>query len=174
MATGGFKRFLWKVVMLVVLLAVVFGAGWATGRLGLGTSVPVESLPDLERAFVERMHGAALVGFFTVAGREDQRTNPDRYDISSVEKVTEDVWRFNTRVRYANVDATLPITVTMRWVGDTPMITITDLEIPTLGTFTARVFFYGDRYAGTWEHAGRAGGHMFGRIETGAAEADPF
>jgi hypothetical protein len=33
-----------------------------------------------------------------------------------------------------------------------------------MGTFTARVFFYGDRYAGTWEHAGRGGGHMFGRI----------
>ena len=54
--------------------------------------------------------------------------------------------------------------VTMRWVGDTPMITMTDLSIPTLGTFTARVFFYGDRYAGTWQHD-RVGGHMFGSIE---------
>ena len=28
----------------------------------------------------------------------------------------------------------------------------------------ARVFFYGDRYAGTWQH-GKVGGHMWGRIE---------
>jgi hypothetical protein len=33
-----------------------------------------------------------------------------------------------------------------------------------VGTWTARVFFYGDQYAGTW--AGKSvGGHMFGRIE---------
>ena len=37
--------------------------------------------------------------------------------------------------------------------------------IPGLGTFTARVMFYGDRYAGTWQH-GKAGGHMWGQIET--------
>ena len=54
-------------------------------------------------------------------------------------------------------------------VGDTPMITLTDLAVPTLGTFTARVFFYGDRYAGTWQH-GNVGGHMFGRIEKGHAQ----
>jgi hypothetical protein len=39
-----------------------------------------------------------------------------------------------------------------------------DFAIPTLGTFTARVFFYGNRYAGTWQHD-KVGGHMFGRIE---------
>ena len=36
--------------------------------------------------------------------------------------------------------------------------------VPTLGTFTARVLFYGDRYVGTWQH-GKVGGHMFGKIE---------
>ena len=33
-----------------------------------------------------------------------------------------------------------------------------------LGTFTARVLIYDNRYAGTWQH-GKAGGHLFGRIE---------
>jgi hypothetical protein len=33
-----------------------------------------------------------------------------------------------------------------------------------MGTFTARVLFYEDRYAGTWQH-GKVGGHMFGKIE---------
>ena len=105
---------------------------------------------------------------FTIAGREGTG-RPDRYDISSVQKVGDERWQFNARMRYAGIDVTLPITVPMRWVGDTPMITLTDLTVPTLGTFTARVFFYGDRYAGTWQH-GDVGGHMFGRIEKGNAQ----
>ena len=44
------------------------------------------------------------------------------------------------------------------------MIMLTDFTIPTVGTFTVRVFFYGDQYAGLWQH-GTTGGHMFGRIE---------
>src|SRR6267143_3345979 len=106
----------------------------------------------------------SLVGRFTIAGREDRPALVERYDMSSVEKVGGDQWRFNARIRYGSVDTTLPVVVTMLWAGDTPMITITDFTIPTLGTFTARVFFYGDRYAGTWQH-GAVGGHMFGRIE---------
>ena len=47
---------------------------------------------------------------------------------------------------------------------DTPMISMTDVAIPSMGTFTVRLVFYGDRYAGTWQH-GQVGGHMFGRIE---------
>jgi hypothetical protein len=72
-------------------------------------------------------------------------------------------------MRYGDVDVTLPIVVTMVWAGDTPMITLTDFTIPSMGTFTARVFFYGDRYSGTWQH-GAVGGHMFGNIEKQSSE----
>ena len=48
------------------------------------------------------------------------------------------------------------------------MISVTNLSIPLLGSeFTSRVLFYGDRYAGTWQH-GKVGGHMRGRIEKAA------
>ncbi len=122
------------------------------------------SLPKLEREFSERMRDVVLVGRFTVTGREDDGGHPDRYEISSVEKVGSDRWRFNARLQYGNVDVSLPITLPMKWVDDTPIITMTDVSIPTLGTFTARVFFYGDRYAGTWQH-GAVGGHLYGKIE---------
>jgi len=36
-----------------------------------------------------------------------------------------------------------------------------------LGTFTVRLFFYTDRYAGTWQH-GERGGYISGRIESKA------
>jgi hypothetical protein len=161
------KRLVGLVVILVLAL-VMFGAGWTVAKIGTGSAVDPGSLTDRERQFAAQMKDAALVGQFTIAGREDRPGRPDRYDIAGVQKVGDDRWQFNARMRYAGVDVTLPITVPMRWIGDTPMITLTDLTIPTLGTFTARVFFYGDRYAGTWQH-GNVGGHMFGRIEKGNA-----
>ena len=151
-------------LVIVLPMVVMFGAGWLVAKLRVGSTVDRASLSELERRFSDQMHGSALVGRFTIAGREDRPALVERYDMSSVEKVGGDQWRFNTRIRYGSVDTTLPVVVTMLWAGDTPMITITDFTIPTLGTFTARVFFYGDRYAGTWQH-GAVGGHMFGRIE---------
>jgi hypothetical protein len=156
------KAFL-KLAVFLTLLFLMFAGGWIVAKLGVGSRIDPAMLPDLERQFAERMNGVALVGRFTVAGREDREASPDRYDIASVEKVGDRQWRFNARLPSYKTP-TLPIVVTMEWAGDTPMITMTDLTIPTLGTFTARVFFYGDRYAGTWQH-GQFGGHMFGRIE---------
>ena len=110
------------------------------------------------------MKGVALVGRFTVAGREERQPNPDRYEIASVEKVGASDWRFNAQLKYGKVDVSLPVVVPIEWAGDTPVITMTDVAIPSRGTFTVRLLFYGDRYAGTWQH-GQVGGHMFGRIE---------
>jgi hypothetical protein len=158
-----------KVSAALFLLILTFAVGWLTGRTGIGSVVDPESLSDAERAFAERMTGAALVGQFTIAGREDRARRPERYDLSSVEKVGDDLWRFNARMRYGDTDVTVPVVVPMRFLGETPMISLTDLTIPTLGTFTARVLFHGDRYSGTWQH-GDYGGHMFGRIEKGGTE----
>ncbi len=137
--------------------------------IGCGAEPISPPLDELERRFTESMTGVALVGQFTVVGRDDPSGRPERYEIESVEKVGDDEWQFNTRLQYAKVDVTLPIRVPVLWAGDTPMVSITDFSIPTLGTFTARVFFYGDRYAGTWQHED-SGGHMFGLIEKRATE----
>lgn len=155
-------------VALLVLLVLAFGAGWLTGTLGYGAEVDPASLAGLEREFAERMRGARMVGRFTLDGREDQPGRPDEYVIESVEKVGEDRWRFTWRVDYSGSDVLLPLVVTMRWIGDTPMMMLTDFEIPTMGTFTVRLFYYGDRYAGTWENERGIGGHMFGRVESGS------
>ena len=155
---------------LVAALPVAFAIGWLVAKTGIGSAMDLESMPELERQFAQRMRAVSLVGRFTIAGREDEPARPDRYDIASVEKVGDDRWRFNVRIRYGERDVTLPVAVTMRWTDDTPMVMLTDTTIPTLGTFTARVFFYEDRYAGTWQH-GETGGHMFGNIAPTAAAA---
>jgi len=48
------------------------------------------------------------------------------------------------------------------------MIMMTNTSLPALGTFTVRLIFYEDRYAGSWQHE-KVGGLMSGRIEKQSA-----
>jgi hypothetical protein len=160
-------RTLIKPIVLVTALLAVFGVGWLSGHLGLGATIDTASLPAVERAFAERMRNATLVGTFSVAGRDAQAPSEDRYEIASVEKVGPDLWRFSAKMSCCG-PVTLPVVVPMRFVGDTPVIMMTDHSLPGIGTFSVRLFFYGDRYAGTWQH-GQTGGLMSGRIEPAAA-----
>jgi hypothetical protein len=148
-------------------MVLIFAGGWIVGRLGIGRVVDPASLSDAERQFSERMKNVKLVGSFSVAGRERQAPRDDGYEIVSVEKVGADLWRFNARMDCCGVKGEIPVVVPMRWNGDTPMIMMTDTSIPGVGTFTVRLFFYGDRYAGTWQH-GKVGGAMSGRIVSAA------
>ena len=157
-------RRLLKAALIALLAIVVFAAGWLAGRLGIGSVVAPASWTEAERQFADRMRNVSMVGTFTVWGREERAPRTDRYEIASVEKVGDDLWRFNAGMSCCGVNGTIPLVIPMRFVGDTAMIMMTDTSLPGIGTFTARVFFYGDRYAGTWQH-GAVGGHMTGRIE---------
>jgi hypothetical protein len=162
------RRVLVGTVALVAML-LVFAGGWLTGRLGIGSVVTPASLTEQERQFSDRMRGVTMVGTFTVTGREKRDASPDRYEIASVEKVGDNLWRFNAKMDCCG-GAVLPIVVPLQFNGDTPVIMMTESSLPGIGTFTVRVFFYGDRYAGTWQH-GTVGGHMTGMIEKTAAPA---
>jgi hypothetical protein len=123
------------------------------------------SREELIKKLETDLSGAKLIGRFTVAGKDDQAAKPEEYTITSAVKLPEgDTWLLQSRIKYGNKDVTLPIPLEIKWAGDTPVITLTDLAIPGLGTFTSRVVIYGDRYAGTWQH-GPVGGLLYGRIE---------
>lgn len=117
---------------------------------------------ERDRSFQQMMSGATLVGYSTRTNREGL-SGEERYSIEKVSKMAGDTWIFQTRVKYGSTDLPVPIPLTIRWAGDTPVITLTDLSIPGLGTFTARVLLYRDQYAGTWSGE-KAGGQLFGRI----------
>lgn len=151
-------------VLAVAAVLAIFAVGWLAGRSGIGSVVDPASLNDVERPFVERMKGVNLVGSYTVAGAESLGSRPEGYGIKSVEKVGDDLWRFNAEMHCCGVDGSVPVVVPLRFVGDTPMIMMTETTLPGIGTFTVRLFFYGDRYSGTWQHGDR-GGQMSGRIE---------
>ncbi|VAX38187.1 hypothetical protein MNBD_PLANCTO02-254 [hydrothermal vent metagenome] len=114
-------------------------------------------------AFTKKMKNIALVGAFTIDGHQSS-AKKERYEIKSAKRVKGDDWIITARIKYGKTDLELPVAVKVFWAGDTPVITMTNMEIPLLGTFTTRVMIYENRYAGTWQH-GKAGGLMHGHIE---------
>ena len=131
---------------------------------------------------------ATLVGHFTEdsngADGDDEapELTADRYELATVRHVGNGMWRFEARIRYGQHDFKLPLTVPIRWAGDTPVIVVDQLPVIGMGKFDARVMLFRNRYAGYWTGAGH-GGHLFGviernnalgeRISTGEPESGP-
>jgi hypothetical protein len=133
------------------------------------SSAPINK-GELFKKFQETLSGAKLVGHFTILGRELGDLPQEEYTIESVQKMPSgDYWLFRARIQYMDKDVTLPLPLEVMWAGETPVISLTDLTIPVLGTFSARVVIHNDKYAGTWTHD-KVGGHMFGTIEKIADE----
>ncbi|HEY7116232.1 MAG TPA: hypothetical protein VH475_06590 [Tepidisphaeraceae bacterium] len=127
------------------------------------------SRDDLEKAFAAKMTNVVMTGRYTVGDKIAAK--PDKYTIVSVRKLLGDSWLFQARVQFGDKDVTIPMIIPIQWAGDTPVISVTNLGFPGLGTYTARVVIYGDRYAGTWQADGANphGGQLWGRIEKASA-----
>ena len=122
----------------------------------------VTTQDQLDQKFVEMMKGVTLVGRSTRLN-DDKIVGEEKYVIEGVSKLAGDTWLFRSRLQYGGRDIPLPLPVTIKWAGDTPVITLTDLSIPGMGTYTARVILYRDQYAGTWSGKDH-GGQIFGKI----------
>jgi hypothetical protein len=155
-------------------LAVVFASTlvtFASLSQAADEPKPAEAAPDqaapdqaaLEKEFAATMTGATLVGSYTTTG-DDEAPKQDKYTLGKVKHVKDELWSFETRIQYGDNDLTVPLPIEVKWAGDTPVITVTDLEIPNLGTFTARIVVFRGHYAGFWS-AGDHGGNMWGKIE---------
>lgn len=117
--------------------------------------------------FETLMTNAKLVGHFTINGRaQDGLGEKEEYTILSAKKTPDsDFWYLKARIKYGNTDVTLPIPfLEVKWAGDTPVMTLTKMTLPGLGTFSARIVIHEKQYAGIWQH-GKFGGQMFGVIE---------
>lgn len=117
---------------------------------------------DLDRKLQQMMNGATLVGRSTSVNH-DRVSGPEKYKIDRISRLAGDTWLFQARIQYGTHDIPAPIPVTIKWAGDTAVITVTDLAIPGLGSYTARVLLYDGQYAGTWSGK-KGGGQMFGKI----------
>ena len=128
-------------------------------------------LSPREREFAEHLTGARLVGAFTSLD-SDGPPKTESYRIDKVRKRSGNNWSVVAEIVYAGKKPVkVPVTVQVEWAGDTPMIQVTDLSIPLMGTFTARVGFYGGQYFGMWS-GGDHGGQMFGQVVRDVAPED--
>jgi hypothetical protein len=117
---------------------------------------------ELFKNFQAMMTGATLVGHSTLTNREGI-SGEERYFIDTISRIGSETWLIKTRMKLGTREVPFPIPVVIKWAGDTPVITLTDLSIPGVGTYTARVVLYRDQYAGTWSGK-NYGGQLFGKI----------
>tara|TARA_B100001093_G_scaffold95033_1_gene87184 strand:+ start:458 stop:922 length:465 start_codon:yes stop_codon:yes gene_type:complete len=144
-------------LLLIFNLAVLCPVHWAH------SSEESTSKHDLFEKFSNSMKGVRFSGFFTIDG-SDHPPSKETYEIHSVQKFgDQDLWIFTARIKYGKKDVTLPMPLPVKWVGEIPVITMNNLNIPGLGTFSAHVVIDGGKYAGTWSH-GKVGGHLYGKI----------
>jgi hypothetical protein len=131
-------------------------------------STPVEEKPDATpeqiAALEKTLNGATLVGHFTVTGRNDGDPHEERYELGEVKHLDGNKWLISARIKYGEHDLAIPLTLPIRWAGDTPVITVDEMAFPGMGSYTARVMIYRDHYAGFWTGKDH-GGHLYGTLE---------
>lgn len=169
--------FLLAAVALVTASFVMLQASAAEAPAAAQTE-PQQTLtePTAEQvaALEKLMNRATMVGHFTVTGEEGRggaggKLTEERYELGEVKRLESGHWLIQSRIRYGDHDVTIPLTLPIRWAGDTPVICVDDMMIPGLGTFTARVMIYRGHYAGFWTGKDH-GGHLFGVIEPAKSE----
>ena len=129
---------------------------------GCARKPSVDFQADLEQKFQQMMSGVTLIGH-SASLKDESVAGEEKYVIEKVSKLGGETWLFHARIQYGSHDVPVPLPVNIKWAGDTPVITINNLTIPGLGTYTARVLLYQDQYAGTWSSKDH-GGQLFGKI----------
>ncbi len=161
------KQFTTTPPPLLCAIASVLATTFASAAAAQNT----DRSPEQQRftTLEKSLSGTILVGHFTDSNEEATSLKAERYELQSVRHVGNDQWRFLARIRYGERDVTLPLTLPIRWAGDTPVVSIDNFTIPGLGIYTARVMFFADHYAGFWSGADH-GGHLFGIIKRNEKE----
>ena len=143
------------------------------------TTRPADPAPDaavLEKQFAA-LHPARQWSASTRWKGAMRRACADRYRILKAVKADGDNWTITSNIEYKGFGIPVEMAIPVKWAGDTPVIEVTDMKVPGIGTFTARVLFSGGRYVGTWSGGPGHAGTMWGRIEheekTGAATTKP-
>ena len=127
------------------------------------TSIPKQE--ELDRWFSEKLADSIFSGNYSVTqGATEKSAEMEKYAISKVSKLNETTWLFGAKWQIQGKEFPIAVPFQVLWAGKTPVITLDEVTIPGLGTFSARVLIHEDWYAGTWVH-GKVGGHLWGRIE---------
>ncbi|HQX51891.1 MAG TPA: hypothetical protein PLR25_18370, partial [Planctomycetaceae bacterium] len=126
---------------LAVVLGVLLLFSASRSGMVIAEELTPAQIEERDKAFSKSMSKSVLVGSFTMDGKQSaEAPKAERYEIESVVKASDNLWIFTARVKYGKLDTKLPITVPLEWAGDTPMVTLTNANLPGLGEgFSARV-----------------------------------
>lgn len=123
-----------------------------------------------EREFKKALTGAMLKGTWQMTGEEGlagkaplSEPRPEVYTIDKVSKASDDYWVITARIQYADKNVYIPVTVRVVWAEDVAMITLDEMALPGLGTYSARVMIHRGFYSGTW-FGKNYGGVLSGQI----------
>ena len=129
-----------------------------------------------EREFKNALTGATLKGTWQMTGEEGlagkaplSEPRPETYTIDKVSKASDDYWVITARIQYADKNVFIPVTVRVVWAEDVAMITLDEMALPGLGTYSARVMIHRGFYSGTW-FGKNYGGVLSGQIVHDEAE----
>ncbi len=147
-------------ILVAVLLVWVQGEDQpqAAARVDESKKESGSELNPLEKKFKETLTNAVFVGKWRLVEKGQLGDeSDDKYTIAGATKYGDDQWVLAAKIEYGGKSVTFPVPVKVLWAGDTPVISITNVGIPGLGTFTARVLVYDSYYTGTWSGSGHAG-----------------
>lgn len=147
-----------RALALVTCLSLLPGRGFAA-QDGVEARAAIQA--EREAAFAALLTGAKLEGFTTLSNEEGLKA--DSYTLSKVSKQDDGRWKFEAIIHFGKRPVPMAMSLPVEWAGDTPVISVTQLAVPFMGTYDARVLFHGDQYVGVWSGKGY-GGHIFGQV----------
>lgn len=120
---------------------------------------------DLEVIFIAMLKNATLEGTWVPlnAGKAGEQKT-DRYRVVRAEKVEGDQWRIVSRIKHQGQEIEVPIPVTVKWAGDAAVLILDEVQTGGGKSYSARVLFHNDRYAGSWWGKNQPGGLVSGAI----------
>ncbi len=107
--------------------------------------------PEAERAFAAMLEDATLNGTWAPI---DQRllgdNQEDGYKIVRATKKEGDQWVLVSKMAFRGQEMEVPIPVTVVFAGDTAVMILNDLPLGDGASWSARILFHDDVYAGSW------------------------
>lgn len=114
---------------------------------GAGEEAPAKA----EEAFAAMLTDATLNGTWAPIDKSllgDDRK--DGYHIVRATKKEGDQWILVSRMTFQGQEFEIPIPVTVKFAGDTAVMILNDLPLGDGTTWSARILFHDDVYAGSW------------------------
>jgi len=134
--------------------------------LGIGFAVAEDkSAAELETEFSAMLKNATLKGSWVPiqAGATGEEKS-DSYRVVRAEKIEGDQWHIVSKVKYQGQEVDFPIPVIVKWAGDTAVVILDEVQTGGGKSYSARVLFHNDRYAGSWWGNNQPGGLLSGVI----------